>query len=66
VGGAGIIFFEKLSSSSAKSKNASALFVPVSRSSHTSGHKKHSIFQFLDRTSNVFLMKMDALLPPAD
>ena len=47
-------------------ENASAPFVPVSRSSHTSGHKWHSIFRFLGRTSNVFLMKMDALLPPAD
>ena len=46
VGGAGTIFFEKHLSSPAKSKNASVLFVPDSRSSHTSGHKKYSIFDF--------------------
>ena len=65
-GGAGTIFFEKLLSSPAKSKNASALFVPASRSSHTFGHKKRSIFRFLSRTANVFLQKMDASLPPAN
>ena len=64
-GGAGTIFFEKLLSSPAKSKNASALFVPASRSSHTFGHKKRSIFRFLSRTANVFHQKMDASLPPA-
>ena len=46
VGGAGTIFFEKRLSSPAKSKNASVLFVPGSRSPHTSGHKKYSIFDF--------------------
>ncbi len=45
-GGAGTIFFEKRLSSPAKSKNASVLFVPYSRSSHTFGHKKYSIFDF--------------------
>ena len=45
-GGAGTIFFKKRLSSPAKSKNASVLFVPDSRSSHTSGHKKYSIFDF--------------------
>ena len=45
-GGAGTIFFEKHLSSPAKSKNASVLFVPYSRSSHTSSHKKYSIFDF--------------------
>ncbi len=65
-GGAGTIFFEKLLSSPAKSKNASALFVPASRSSHTFGHKKRSIFRFLSRTANVFLQKMDAPLPPGN
>lgn len=64
-GGAGTIFFEKLLSSPAKSKNASALFVPASRSSHTFGHKNHSVFRFLSRTANVFLKKTDASLPPA-
>ena len=45
-GGAGSILFEKHLSSPAKSKNASVLFVPDSRSSHTFGHKKYSIFDF--------------------
>ena len=40
-------------------KNASVLFVPASRSTHTFGHKKHSVFRFLSRTANVFLQKMD-------
>ena len=46
MGGAGQIFFEKHLSGLAKSENATVLFVPVSRSSHTSGHKKYSIFDF--------------------
>ena len=48
--GAGILFFEKLLS-----------FLV----SHTFGHKNHSVFRFLSRTANVFLQKMDALLPEA-
>ena len=32
---------------------------------HTFGHKNHSVFRFLSRTANVFLQKMDALLPEA-
>ncbi len=60
-----IIFFEKLLSFLAKSQNASVIFVPASRSSHTFGHKNHSVFRFLSRTANVFLQKMDALLPEA-
>ena len=63
--GAGILFFEKLLSFLAKSQNASVIFVPASRSSHTFGHKNHSVFRFLSRTANVFLQKMDALLPEA-
>ena len=46
-------------------QNASVIFVPASRSSHTFGHKNHSVFRFLSRTANVFLQKMDALLPEA-
>ena len=34
-------------------------------SCHTFGHKNHSVFRFLSRTANVFLQKMDALLPEA-
>ena len=37
----------------------------ASSSSHTFGHKNHSVFRFLSRTANVFLQKMDALLPEA-
>ena len=39
--------------------------IGVPAQAHTFGHKNHSVFRFLSRTANVFLQKMDALLPEA-
>ncbi len=44
---------------------AGILFFEKLLSFHTFGHKNHSVFRFLSRTANVFLQKMDALLPEA-